>query len=63
MLIYSCRLIIYFIYRTEKILDNSGISIAPPKRTRAQQVKSAGPSGPIRTSTRLRVKENSDVEK
>src|SRR5882672_1989728 len=40
------------------VLDKSGISIAPPKRTRAQ-VKS-GPSVAVRSSTRLRVKEKSD---
>jgi len=54
--------LISFHCRTEKVLDNSGISIAPPKRTQAQEVKSVGPSVAIRTSTRLRVKENSDAE-
>jgi len=58
MLIYY-RLIIYFNYRTERALDKSGISVAPPKRTRGQQVvKSSGPSGPVRFSTRLRVKDD-----
>ena len=36
--------------------------MAPPKRTRAQAVKSDGPSVPIQASTRLRVNENSDVD-
>ena len=48
--------------RTERALDNSGISVAPPKRTRGQEVKSAEPSGPIRSSARLRVKDDSSDE-
>ena len=55
------RELISFHCRTEMVLDKSGISIAPPKRTRAPQVNS-GPSMPIRSSTRLWVKEKSDVE-
>ena len=48
--------------RTERALDNSGISVAPPKRTRGQEVKSAEPSGPIRSSAHLRVKDDSSDE-
>jgi hypothetical protein len=44
------------------VLDKSGISIAPPKRTHAPEVKSAGPSMPTCTSICLWVKENSDTE-
>ncbi|KIM71895.1 hypothetical protein PILCRDRAFT_93674, partial [Piloderma croceum F 1598] len=42
--------------RTVRALDKSGISVAPPERTRGQpEVKSAGPSGPVHVFTRLRV--------
>src|SRR5712672_1840485 len=56
------RELISFHCRTEMVLDKSGISIAPPKRTRAPEVKSADPSMPICSSTHLRVKEKSDAE-
>ncbi|KIM76961.1 hypothetical protein PILCRDRAFT_12330 [Piloderma croceum F 1598] len=47
--------------KTERALDKSGILVALPKRTRGQQVvKSSGPSGPVRFSSCLRVKDDDE---
>ena len=58
-LYYHCRSNLLY-YRTERALDKSGISVAPPKRTRGRRVVKS--EGPVRVSTRLRVKDQNNDE-
>ena len=58
-LYYHCRSNLLY-YRTERALDKSGISVAPPKRTQGRRVVKS--EGPVRVSTRLWVKDQNNDE-